>query len=199
MSESENPVLRISGTVTEQDYKRAVRAGQLHLLLKMMIIYVLFCVLFRLGYDFYCVLPYLRSGEVTFGEWLSWIGDLFVPDATLYVIFVFFIVYAVNLLLVRPMRAGKRMRELFPEGLPVVYEFFNDRLVINASGQSGEETVRLNYANVQRRIGDTKNVFTLSTGQKNRYNLFKAVMTPEETARVRELLQARCPQRRRRS
>ena len=72
-------------------------------------------------------------------------------------------------------------------------------LVTHINSRSGENFVRMHYTDVQRKIKETKYVFTLSTGQKNRISLFKAIMTPEEEKTARELLKERCPQRRRRS
>ena len=53
----------------------------------------------------------------------------------------------------------------------------------------------LPYADVQRKIKETKHWFLLSTARKNRIYLYKAIMTPEEAERVRRLLNERCPQR----
>ena len=56
--------------------------------------------------------------------------------------------------------------------------------------------ILLSYADVQRKIKETKYTIALSTVQRNRIALYKAVMTSEELERVRGILKERCPQHR---
>ena len=88
------------------------------------------------------------------------------------------------------------MRELYPDGLPIVYDFFEEMLVINSSSQAADQTIRLKYGDVRRRIRENGHIFKLSTGQRNRLGLYKAIMTGDEIRSVRALLKERCPQSR---
>ena len=194
MSESDESILHISGTMTEKDYLAAVRARSGRAFLKVTFIYVLLMLIYVLGLGIYKVFPYLKSGEITFGEWLIGLWNALLSGTMPYVIVGFLILYAVVLFLVRPAQIAKRMHELYPTGMPLVYDFYDDRLVINSSSPSGDQTMRLLYSDVQRRIKEHKYTITLSTGQKNRYSLFKSIMTPEEVAVVRDLLKTHCPQ-----
>ena len=103
--------------------------------------------------------------------------------------------YALIHLLIRPFQGRKRFRELYPEGMPVVYAFYGDRMKIHSVTAISDQTARLPYADVQRKIKETKHWIRLSTARKNRIYLYKAIMTPEEAERVRRLLNERCPQR----
>ncbi|MBR4235790.1 MAG: hypothetical protein IKR85_06985 [Clostridia bacterium] len=195
MSESDESILHISGTMTEKDYLAAVRARNGRYFLRYMVIYVLLMLIFVLGLSLYEVFPYLKSGEITLSEWLIELWNALLSRTTPFVTIIgLLILYAVVLLLVRPAQLAKRMRELYPTGMPLVYDFYVDRLVLNSSSHSGDQTVRLLYSDVQRRIKEHKYTITLSTGQKNRYSLFKSIMTPEEVAVVRDLLKTHCPQ-----
>lgn len=107
----------------------------------------------------------------------------------------FLVCYAIELIVIRPNQAKKRLHELHPDGLPVTYDFFDDVLVISSATQTVDETYRLKYSDVRRKIRETRFVITLSTGQRNRIGLYKTVMTLEETEQVRRLLHERCPQR----
>ncbi|MBQ6174157.1 MAG: hypothetical protein IJK28_06000, partial [Clostridia bacterium] len=86
-----------------------------------------------------------------------------------------------------------------PDGFPVTYDFFDDTLVISSATKTSDETFRLKYADVQRKIRETRYTIALSTGQRNRIGLYKAVMAPEETEQVRKLLNERCPQRKKKT
>ena len=197
MSESKAPVIHISGTVTEKDYTNAVRARGIRNFLKYAVIYILVMLLFDLGVSIYYWYPELKNGRITFSAWLNeaW-GTVFSASPGTCVIAGFLVLFAVYLMIIRPGQAKKRLRELHPNGLHVTYDFFDDVLVISSATQTADETFRLRYADVQRKIGETGYVISLSTGKRNRIGLYKTVMTPEETERVRKLLNERCPQRR---
>ena len=189
------PILSVGGTLTENDYKAAVRARGVRDFLTAVLIWLLIMLLLVFGYGLYKVSPYLKSGELTFGEWLDELWNVLSTRKWTLTIAGCISLYAVLVLLVRPSQMVKRMRERYPTGIPFVYDFYEDELVIRSSSRSGDETVRLLYTEVQRRIKDRKYVITLSTGRKNRFGLFKAIMTPQEVTAVLELLKARCPQR----
>ena len=112
-----------------------------------------------------------------------------------YIIIGLLVFYAVYYIVVRPILAKKRLHELHPDGFPVTYDFYDDMLVIISSTQSSDETVRLKYADVQRKIKERKYIIVLSTVKRNRLGLYKAVMTSEDLERVRRHLNERCPQR----
>ena len=194
MNEADEAILHIRGTMTENDYIAAVRARGGRAFLRFTVIYVSVMLIFTLGSGLYEAFPFLKSGEITFSEWLFGLWNALLSGTTLFVIVGFLILCAVVQFLVRPAQMAKRMRELYPTGMPLVYDFYDDRLVINSSSPSGDQTARLFYSDVQRRIKEHKYVITLSTGQKNRYSLFKVIMTPEEVAAVRDLLKTHCPQ-----
>ncbi|MBR3179429.1 MAG: hypothetical protein IKF49_07970 [Clostridia bacterium] len=196
MSESKAPVIHISGTVTEKAYTDAVRAHGIRAFLKFSILYILLMFLFRLGVDFYYWYPYLKAGYVTFAEYLNeTLGTIFIPSLSTYILAGFIVIFALFLIIIRPNQEKKRLHELDPDGFPVTYDFFDDVLVISSASQTADETFRLKYSDVQKRIRETKFVITLLTGQRNRIGLYKTVMTPQETEQVQRLLKERCPQR----
>ena len=86
------------------------------------------------------------------------------------------------------------MRERYPDGLPVVYVFFDNMLVIGSCEAAADQTLRMKYGDVRRRIRENGHIFKLSTGQRNRLGLYKAIMTGDEIRSVRALLKERCPQ-----
>ena len=194
MSEKENPIIHISGTLTLRDYMAALRAGGLRFFLIVSAIYLLMTLLIPLGMSLPNWYPYLKDGRATVGEWLNTYWEATVSGSGIFFLLGFLALYALYLLLIRPFLAGKRMRELYPDGLPIVYDFFEEMLVINSSTQAADQTVRMKYGDVQRKIRETGHVFRLSTGQRNRLGLYKAIMTEEEIGRVRVLLKERCPQ-----
>lgn len=200
MSESKTPVIHITGTVTEKDYTNAVRARGIRFCLKYTIIYLILMFVFEMGISFYYWYPDLKDGYVTCAEWLSeaW-RTVFRASLSTYMIIGFLAVYAVFEIVIRPILAQKRLREFHPDGFPVTYDFFDDTLVISSATKTSDETFRLKYADVQRKIRETRYTIALSTGQRNRIGLYKAVMAPEETEQVRKLLNERCPQRKKKT
>ena len=197
MSEAKEPVIHISGTVTEKDYTTAVRANGIRYCLKFTIAYMVLMFVISLGIDFYYWVPDLKEGYITFGEWLSGaVEDVFRLSPATWIVIGVLVFYPVFCIVIRPILAKKRLHELHPDGFPVTYDFFDDTLVISTSTQTTDETFRLKYADVQRKIKETKNTIALSTVQRNRIALYKAVMTSEELERVRGILKERCPQHR---
>lgn len=200
MSETQTPVIHISGTVTEKDYTNAVRASGIRYCIRYSIVDVVLMIVISMGTSLYYCYPVLKDGDITIGEVLrEALKTVFGLSLTTYLIIGLLVIYVLYLIVIRPILARKRLRELHPNGFPVTYDFFDDTLVIRAVTQTTDETFRLKYADVQRKIRDTKYVIGLSTGQRNRVGLYKAVMTPEETEQVRRLLHERCPQRKRRA
>ena len=118
MSETKEPIIHISGTVTEKDYTDAVRAHGIRYFLKYAVIYILAVLLFDLGVSFYYWYPDLKDGSVPFAEWLkSACGTFFSPSLTTYLIAGFFVFFALYLIIIRPMLAKKRIPE--PEDFSV--------------------------------------------------------------------------------
>ena len=195
MNEPENPSLHISGTITERDHKAAIRALGLRPFVKYTIIYVAVIVLITFGTSLHYSYSVIKDGYITFGECLRkiWVPLLFRSSAW-YIAAGFLALYALIIFLIKPILAGKRMRELYPEGFPVTYNFYGEQLVMQATTQMSDETIRIRYADVQRRIRENKYIIVLSTNQRNRFSVYKTIMTPEETITVMELLKARCPQ-----
>jgi hypothetical protein len=197
MDEEKIPLIHICGTVSEQDFSGAVRARGIRIFLKFLLFYLLAMVLIGFGTSFYSWYPYIRNGSSSYAEWIdgTW-NSFFSMSFTTSVIIGLIAVYAVLCIGVRPMRARKRFHELYSEGAQAVYDFFDDQLVIRISSSTADETFRLKYSDVRRKIKETRYLILLSTGQKNRVALYKAVMTPDQTERTRKLLNERCPQRR---
>ncbi len=196
MSEAKEPEIHVSGTVTEDNYTTAVRAGGIELFLKYVLSFLFLMILIDFIVSFYYWYPGLRDGYATYGEFNSavWKEILSVSPGNCLLIG-FIVLYALYLIVFRPLQAGKRLRELHPEGFPVVYDFYEDQLVIHSASQTADETFRLKYADVQRKIRETKYMFKLATANRNKIGLYKAVMTAENTESIRRLLNERCPQR----
>ena len=193
----ENPVIRISGAVSEKEYKAALRARNVRVFLKLTAVYVSLMLVMTIGSSMYYAYPYIRSGKITYGEWLGELWDSLCDGLSPYIFVGFILLYAAFLFLINPIRFGRRFNEIYPNGMPVEYNLYEDRLVMTSASRSAEFTDRLYYSDVKRKIRETGHAIGLSTGRKNRYTLFKCVMTPEEVTSVRELLKARCPQRKR--
>ena len=194
MSEKENPIIHISGTLTMKNYMAALRAGGLRFFLIVSAIYLLLMLLIPLVMSLPSWYPYLKDGSATVGEWLNTYWEATVSGSGIFFLLGFLALYALYLVLIRPYLAGKRMRERYPDGLPIVYDFFEEMLVINSSSQAADQTIRMKYGDVRRRIRENGHIFKLSTGQRNRLGLYKAIMTGDEIRSVRALLKERCPQ-----
>ena len=195
MDNEKIPLIHICGTVIEQDFSAAMHARGIRSFLKYTLIYLLAVLLIDLGSSLYYWYPYILDGFISFSQWLSEAGKtVFSISSTTFLTIGFIVLFAILLIGVKPMRARKQFRELHPEGLPIVYDFFDDQLVIHSSSSSADETFRLKYADVRRKIKETRHMILLATGQKNRISLYKTVMTPDQLESVRKLLNERCPQ-----
>ena len=194
MSETETPIIHISGTLTMKDYMAALRAGGLRFFLIVSAIYLPMTLLIPLGMSLPRWYTYFKDGSATVGEWLNTYREATVSGLGIFILLGFLALYALYLLLIRPYLTGKRMRERYPDGLPIVYDFFEEMLVINSSSQAADQTIRMKYGDVRRRIRENGHIFKLSTGQRNRLGLYKAIMTGDEIRSVRALLKERCPQ-----
>ena len=195
MDNEKIPLIHICGTVIEQDFSAAMHARGIRSFLKYTLIYLLAVLLIDLGSSLYYWYPYIQDAFISFSQWLSEAGKtVFSISSTTFLTIGFIVLFAILLIGVKPMRARKQFRELHPEGLPIVYDFFDDQLVIHSSSSSADETFRLKYADVRRKIKETRHMILLATGQKNRISLYKTVMTPDQLESVRKLLNERCPQ-----
>jgi hypothetical protein len=190
----ENPVIRISGSVSEKEYKAALRARNVRVFLKLTAVYVSLMLVMTIGTSMYYAYPYIRSGEITYGEWLGELWDSLCEGMSPYIFVSFILLYAAILFLIDPIRFGKRFNEIYPNSMPVEYVLYENRLVMTSVSRSAESTDRLYYSDVKHKIRENGHAFRLSTGKKNKYTLFKCVMTPEEVTSVRELLKTHCPQ-----
>ncbi len=194
MSEKENPIIHISGTLTLKNYMAAVRAGGLRFLLIYSAVYLLLAFLIPLGMSLSRWFPYLKDGSATVSDWLGAYWEVTFSGSSFFILLGFLLLYALYLLLIKPYQLGKSMRERYPDGLPIVYDFFEEMLVLNSSSQAADQTIRLKYGDVRRRIRENGHIFKLSTGQRNRLGLYKAIMTGDEIRSVRALLKERYPQ-----
>ena len=200
MENAEKPLLHISGTTSVEDTVKVWRYRGVQYFWKYALVYLLICIAVFFGTSLYYWYSDLRDGYITFSEWLDFaFRGVFDGRVSNFIIIGFLVFYALYLIVIRPMQVGKRVRELNPDGTPLTYDFYEDRVAISTMSKSITETYQIEYAKVQRKIKEDKYSFQLSTGQKNRASLFKAIMTPEEEKAARELLKERCPQRRRRS
>ena len=196
MSEAKEPEIHVSGTVTEQDYTTAARARGAQLFWKFMLVYLLLLLFIHFITNFYYWYPYLRDGRAAYSDFFheAW-KTFFSASPASFMMIGFLVLYALYLIVFRPLQGKKRLHELHPEGLPVVYDFYEDQLVVRSATQTSDETYRLKYADVQRKIKETKFLFILATAKRNKIGLFKAVMSPDNTESIRKLLNERCPQR----
>ena len=197
MNEIETPLIRIAGTITEKDYVNANRSIGARSFFRISAIFLGAELLFNLAIGILEYSSYIQAGLLTFGEALKYTWEAFFQSPVAWIIIAAVMAFdLLFLLLIRPALTGKSVRELYPDGAPVIYDFFEDRLVICFQTKTIDETVRVSYADVLRKIIETKYQFILQTNQRNRIFVFKTIMTPEEMQNVRELLKSRCPQRR---
>ena len=59
----ENPVIRISGAVSEKEYKAALRARNVRVFLKLTAVYVSLMLVMTIGSSMYYAYPYIKSCE----------------------------------------------------------------------------------------------------------------------------------------
>ena len=196
MAETENPVIHITGTVSEKDIKAAIRTMGLRAFWRYAVILLGFIILML----FFMILYEWKTSDIslyyTFGEWLEICGlSLLEKRWFLGCYACLLVLYALYLLILRPNSAVKRLRELSPGGIPVTYDFYEDQVVWMTKTEKTDEVLRIKYADVQRKIIETKYHIIISTGQRNRLSFYKTIMTPEETIHVMTLLKERCPLR----
>ena len=191
----EEPILHISGTISEKDYRDAIRSFNVPRVLLYLIIFPLVIVLVIMGASLFTSFSDIREGSITFAEWLSYAWQsVFKASWTWSLMAVLLIYYALYLLVYRPIRAGKRIHELYPDGIPISYDFYNDYLIDKSTTDSSDDTSRIKYADVQRKITENRSNIILPIGRRNKCFLFKAIMTPEEAEKALKLLKERCPQ-----
>lgn len=196
MENAEKPLLHISGTLSVEDTVKVWRFRGIQHFWKYALVYLLICIAVFFGTSLYYWYSDLRDGYITFSEWLDFaFRGVFDGRVSNFIIIGFLVFYALYLIVIRPMQVGKRVRELNPDGTPLTYDFYEDRVAISTMSKSITETYQIEYAKVQRKIKEDKYSFQLSTGQKNRIGLTKIIMTAEEIENVRKLLKERCPQR----
>lgn len=154
MGESNAPVIHVSGAFSLKDYTTAVRAGGIRYFLKLAIAYIILLFLVQMGTSFYYWYPALKDGYVTCAEWLSeaW-KTVFSDPLVTYVSAGFILLCALYLIIIGPIQVAKRWRELHPDGLLVTYDFFDDHLVTGSATQTADQTFRLKYSDVRRKIG----------------------------------------------
>lgn len=132
----------------------------------------------------------------SFGEWLAMTGHSVFKEPFVIGVFVSSIVlFILYLLILRPYRAVKQLRELSPGGIPFTYDFYEDHVVEMAKTEKSDEVVRFKYSEVQRKIIETKYHIIIITGQRIKLSFYKTIMTPDEAIHVMDLLKERCPQR----
>ena len=195
MNESQTPILHIRGNIDEKAQAARVRGDGKRLFFPVCGIYLALCLGFYLCLDLCEWYPWLRNGYFTLGEFFREIASRFVGTCPFWLILGFLVLYALILLVIRPIQAANYVRRLVPDGIPITYDFYEDHLELTADTSESNQTLRMAYADVQRKIRVTRTNIILSTGRKNTMTLYKSVMTPQEAETVLELLKARCPQR----
>lgn len=195
MSETETPLLHIAGTLTEKDFRSALRARRVRPVLFMTFLLFLIYAIPVYGIRLYNDYPYMKLGVWSFGEWVKLIWE-YDGQSNAFIFIGFAAVYALLLLWHHPNRASKRFRELYPSGASIAIDFYEDCFSVLEEGESASasnrDTLRLQYSQMRRRIIENARVFVVSTGQRNRIVLHKAIMTPQEIEAVRELLHRKC-------
>ena len=196
MNESEAPILLIRGTISIESMKENLRNRAAELFKKLVLIYVIFFVVFNLALHLYYWYPALKYGYATIGDWFidswSWLLGSF----AFWMYIGFIALYGLYLLVIRPRQAEKQLLRTDPDGIPASYAFYEDQLVVNIVSQTAEQTIRIRYADVQRKIKESALCISLVSVRKDRVSLFKTIMTPREMESVLALLRERCPQRR---
>lgn len=196
MTETREPILHIRGIITEEALKARTREKYADFFRKYVLIYLGILLLVFLGITLYDWLPDLREGYLTLGEWFLFsCGSLFGSFA-FWLLAAMLALYGLVVLVLRPAQAVKQMRELHPDGIEIDYSFFEDELVVKAVSPTADETLRIRYSDVRRKIRETPISIVLSAGVRKNFGLHKTVMTPREAESVLALLRERCPQRR---
>ena len=199
MNETETPILHISGTIPIGDFRTAARAYNLRRWLKVNIFYILFMFLVVLGQELYYLYPDLRDGYLTLRDCPDILRDIAISLLSnrffMFSVIGYLVFMAVYFLVIIPNSIAKKEKELNPSGASVNYNFFEDHLMLSKSGQNGEASYQLKYADLRPKFRETKYTFTISTGRKNLFNIYKTIMTAQEAESVRGLLKSRCARR----
>ena len=195
VNDEQAPIIHISGTVTDKDYISAMRETGLRFFLKYILVFIAFNAVITLALDFFTFYRDINTGYITFAEFLSiWAHGLANPRIIGPVLFLLAL-YAAYLLVYRPYRACRQIRELHPDGVHWTYDFYDDHLDYISESTASTQTVHMRYADVQRKIRDLRSGFVLRTNQRNGLVVYKSIMTPQEIESVRALLNERCPQK----
>ena len=196
MNETDLPIIHISGTVSKEEYAASMRAMGRR---TFPIVLVVSLGEFALLYSLMMLFSWFADGRseyITLGDWLAWSWlSLLSGPWIVCLLSLLYGFYALRTFLIRPRRAVKQMRELFPDGAPVTYDFFEDHIEWTVRSQKSDEKIWIKYSDLRRKIIETKYHFVVSTGMKNRFNIYKTIMTPEEVDQVRTLLKARSVQK----
>ena len=191
------PILTVSGTLTEKDYAASMRSRLAPRVARMCLVYVLLVVLLFPGVFLVDNWEALTSGAMSLGECLGFAWEAFAGDALMPLLLAgFCALYVFIALWYTPRRLAARFRERYPDGARMIYRFWEDRLETTVEADAEQGVVRMDYADVQRKIRENKHCFVLSTLTRNTASLHKCLMTAEEITRVGALLRERCPQRR---
>ena len=195
MDETKRPILQIAGTIPEKDYKAAARSAFTRFFLKYLAVYLLILFLLNLFFQLFQWLPLLMDGLP-----FSWFLYDFVwfLDGGLFTWLIFGIIalFGVYCIVIRPAQAVKQLRKLQPDGIRVRYDFYEEHLVKTVVTSTTEQKIRVKYADVRRKIRETRINIILPSVQQEPVLLYKTIMTPREEESVRALLKERCPQRR---
>ena len=190
----EAPLLEITGTLTEAIYMRSLRIRMRRRALRLILFYLVFIVLMLLGlgYWVYSAQPADLPGR---RGYLPCVLSLLTDNPGLLIaIAAFCVFFAVMYFLIAPRRAQKAFRQRYPEGSGITYSFFDDCLETRIASAAERGLLRTRYADV-RKTEETEAYFLLTTAARQTALLQKALMTPEETARVAELLREKCARR----
>ena len=196
MDEKETPVFHISGTLSEKDFKTAVRGMGFRAFLRYALIFLGFIILLYFLMELYQWSKSEWNQYYSFGEWLKFSLEGIIERPLFLIIEVALIAfYALLFLVIRPNLAAKQMRESSPDGLLITYDFYENQLVCITKSRMIDQTAQIKYADVQRKIAESKYYITLTTTQRHKATIYKALTTPEEAERVSAFLKERCPQR----
>jgi len=177
-SREKAPILCIEGTLTLADYKRAALYTGISRLLITIALYCGAMLAVTIGLN-------ISYGYPPFSFSFS--------KLTLIIISAFFLLYAVVILVYRPLRRAAILREAHrgAESYTVRYVFTDGSLRVEDNSATPPSVYEAPYDTIAS-FKELHEIIRLRTKARNYLALYKAVMTPQEQGSVLELLNERC-------
>ena len=199
MSETREPLFTLRSTITPELLSAVARERGLRYMAVSIPFFLVYMFVFDLGFGMY----YFAKEGIPPQEFLEWLGTdgnavsfFFTGQGLSWLIFAVLVGWmAYYRLVFVPRRGARQMKELYPNGETYTFFFHEDCVVLRCESEKGYEEFTLPCADMRRKPQELKTCFLLRTTGKNRWILYKAPLTEEETGQLRAYLQTHCGMR----